>query len=73
MKVFDVTPAKGFMQEFVAKTNHDLIGLSIRRRRIEVKTPDKFNDSVMVVDMNTGCHFKGEKLIHTNKCNCGEE
>ena len=37
MKVWDVTPATNFMQVFVAKNNHALIGLSIRRKKIEVK------------------------------------
>lgn len=61
------------MDQFVANTNYNLQGLWIRGRKIEVKTPDEFNDSIMVIDMKTGCFFKGSKLIHTNKCECGEE
>lgn len=71
--IHDVKPATNFMERAVAQTNYSLIGLSIRRKKIEVKSPDMFNDSILAIDRNTGCYFKGEKLIHTNKCECGEE
>lgn len=39
-KVWDVTPAKGWMMEWVAKTNYDLIGLRIRWTQIPVTFVD---------------------------------
>lgn len=36
--IWDVVPATNFMEEFVAKTNYALIGLAIRRKKIEVKS-----------------------------------
>lgn len=69
----DIKPAKGFIQTTIAKNAYSRIGLLPRHKTIEVKTPDMFNDSIIVIDLNSGCHFRGEKLIHTNKCLCGEE
>lgn len=36
-KIWDVVAPKNFMEVFVAKTNYGLIGLSITRKKIEVK------------------------------------
>lgn len=69
----DIKPAKGFIQTIIAKNAYARIGLLPRDRTIQVKTPDMFNDSIIVIDRKSGCYFKGEKLIHTNKCECGEE
>lgn len=29
--------------------------------------------TVLVIDKNTGCHFFGYKLIHTDECRCDED
>lgn len=30
-------------------------------------------NDILVIDLKTGCHFVGTKLIHTDACLCGEE
>lgn len=36
-KIWDVVPATNFIEVIVAKNNHALIGLTIRRKKIEVR------------------------------------
>lgn len=35
--IYDVTPSKGFMQEAVASLNYSLIGLNIRKKRVNIE------------------------------------
>lgn len=36
-KIWDVVPATNFIEVFIARTNHALIGLTVRSKKIIVK------------------------------------
>lgn len=31
------------------------------------------DDSILVVDKQTGCHLRGDNLVHTEECICDEK
>lgn len=64
-KVWDVVPATNFIQDMVAKMNYDLIGLTIRRTKIEVVS--EANQEVSFEPHKFGWHWHNDKIC--DNCN----
>lgn len=38
----------------------------------ELDLPDVFTDTLLVVNRETGCHWLGMQLFHSETCMCGD-
>lgn len=64
MLIHDITPAVDQLDRTIAKAHYQLIGYKDwRSKRIEVQ-------DTTIIDRNTGCHWLGNKLNHTDRCSC---